>query len=376
MFIPQAERLGLLCISLCGVHAIPAPMKQTRFKNRYIDPFHPIWNISFMGSGIAASILYEFAYPAHWLRVCGLIMWAISLSLFILVNFFFIGKLIISGKKWPILSDPKLSVFLGAYSLGWSTIVNMTHYVSKSNFVIGTFVFWWINVAMALFCGWLVVFLLFAKSEIKPSELNPTLILPVLPLTVCAASGALIADSLPPHLELLTIVISYLLWSNSLCVGFLFIGIFFWNFLTSTVPAKPAAFTIFVPMGLLGQGAWGILNQGLNTKKYIINQTSLSNDMGNVFHYLSLPPALFLLGFAFFWSFLSVSTCIMRGKQPFNKGWWAMTFPIGTVSLASKAVYVSFGWETFRVISAIYGIVCVFTVVVCLIGSLLYEVPF
>lgn len=331
-----------------------------------------------MGTGIAASILYDFPYGARWLKVCGLIMWGVSLSLFLVVNFFFILKLAKSGRKWPILTDAKLSVFLGAYSLGWSTIINMSHLVSKGHFIIGIYTFWWINVAMALFCGWLVVFLLFSKSDIKFDGINPSLLLAVLPLTVCAASGALIADSLPSaNLKLVTIVLSFLLWSNSLCIGFCFIAVFVWRFLTHGVPAKPAMFTMFIPMGLLGQGAWGILNQGLNASSYILHHTSIPNRqvLASVSHYISLFPALFLLGFSFFWTFLACSACVYRGWAKFSKAWWSMTFPVGTISLASHAVFTSFGWEAFRVISAIYGVACVSSVLLCLAGSIIYERP-
>ncbi|GMF97718.1 unnamed protein product [[Candida] boidinii] len=128
------------------------------FRTAFVKDFHPVWTAAYMSTGIAACVLFGFPYEATWLRICGLIMWGISLILFLAVNWLFIHKALVY-KTWlkTVLTEPSLNVFLAPYSMGFSTTVNMIHLVTvhyKHDFAIGTMVFWWINALLAVLISW------------------------------------------------------------------------------------------------------------------------------------------------------------------------------------------------------------------------------
>ncbi|ANZ75448.1 BA75_02162T0 [Komagataella pastoris] len=374
------EAQSVTLVTPSDEHSILSHQGDNIFWEHYIKEYHPIWNIAFMSTGICAGILYKFPYPARWLEILGLIMWGISLLLFILVTSFTALKLY----KFPVfrkdlIQDPAFSVFLGPYSMGWSTLTNMIHYLADGEFVVGQFVFWWINVVLAIFCGWFLVFILFSKSKITPPQLNFSLILPVLPLTVCAACGALVARDMDDHrsLQMTTSIVSFLLWANSLCLGFGFIYVFFGRLLLLKLPPKAATFAMFAPIGLMGQGAWGIANQSYNMSNFFGETENLLNHdlVRIVIHWECFFWALMLLAFGFFILAISSATCIFYYPIPFSRAWWTMTFPIGTLSVGCTQVYHSFGLPAFRVMGAMFGTVCILLVLVCLVGSVIVEFP-
>ncbi|OWB58248.1 hypothetical protein B5S28_g4256 [[Candida] boidinii] len=352
------------------------------FRTAFVKDFHPVWNVAYMSTGLAACVLFGFPYEATWLRICGLIMWSISMILFLVVNWLFIHKALVY-KSWikTVFTDPTLNVFLAPYSMGFSTTVNMIHLVTvhyKHDFAIGTMVFWWINAFMAIIIAWAVLFILFSYKDIEYKGLNPTIVLASLPLTVCASSGALITSTLQDkNLKLTVMIISFLLWSNSILIGSLFIGIVFWKLLTSGLPPKMLTLTSFIPIGFLGHGAWGILLNGLNIEEYLILYTDIPDKaaIGKGLQLITLAIALFFIAAGFFFTFFSFAAWIKVGHISLNKGYWAAPFPLGALTLALNEFYKSSGIKVFRDIASIYGALAVVLTILCIFITLFFEFP-
>ncbi|GME68182.1 unnamed protein product [[Candida] boidinii] len=352
------------------------------FRTAFVKDFHPVWTAAYMSTGIAACVLFGFPYEATWLRICGLIMWGISLILFLAVNWLFIHKALVY-KTWlkTVLTEPSLNVFLAPYSMGFSTTVNMIHLVTvhyKHDFAIGTMVFWWINALLAVLISWTVIFILFSYKDIEYKGLNPTIVLSCLPLTVCSSSGALITSTLPnKNLQLTTMVISFLLWSNSVWIGSLFTGIVFWKLLTSGLPPKMLTLTSFIPIGLLCHGAWSILLNGSNIENYLISYTDIPDKevVGKTLQLITLAIALFFIAFGFFFTFFAFASWIKVGHITLNKSYWAAPFPLGALTLALNEFFKSSGITVFRDIASIYGALAVVLTILCIFITLFFEFP-
>lgn len=119
----------------------------------------------------------------------------------------------------------------------------------------------------------------------------------------------------------------------------------------------------------LGQVAYDLfprltIHAGADNVKTNFTSHTLTLPVGQALFAAGLLGALLLWSFGIWWFFLAIFTLlreISRGKLTFNMGWWASTFPLGSLaictarlaialdSLALKVVYTIFTFLTFFV---------------------------
>lgn len=115
-------------------------------------------------------------------------------------------------------------------------------------------------------------------------------LLPTVSTIVAAASGGIVADILPPHharyaplcvssfalyclrpnvspfhippLTSFTVVISYVLWGTGFPVAVLIMSIYYSRLTFHKIPARAQIISTFLPLGPMGQGAFGLLQLG------------------------------------------------------------------------------------------------------------------
>lgn len=393
--------------------------------NRLILGFHPAYFVTVMGTGISSAILYNFPYPAHWLRICSYIMWATAIFFFLSTTIFCIIAMIKHPKKLVTFNtDPAVAPFMGAYSMGFTTLVNFLYFVTGKSWIIGIYCLWWIAVILSLYTACVIFyFALVAKNksfpQIPTQNLHATLLLPIVTLTVVASSGGIFTPELPTNnLKMSTMVICYILWSNAIALAFIIITIYFWKLFVHKIPNTAMVFTSFLPVGVLGQGAYGIQLLGVNMHKFIqdnyadislaqlsymgsesmidAHQQDLAMIIGNIILYMCTMISLFLTSFGYFCTFIAVISCLSKispfckcpnknicyaretshiikdrfiGLVRFNKTFWALTFPLGTMALSNNELHKVFNnLKAFRVIGTMYSVSLVLITLGCLIG--------
>lgn len=336
------------------------------YKSAFVN-FEPVWFISVMGTGISTAILYNFPYEGQWLKILSIIMYAICSFCLGASTILFILKLLFDEKRKHILINPQFNVFLGCYAMGFTSWVTGLHYLTDQRFPIAIYCLWWVGIFMALFTGWFIFFNLIKSSKLIIEEMNSTVLLPIVALTVISSQGQIIFNSLPENLKLSTIVISYLLWSNAMVVAFIITTIYFYRLLFFKLPPKGMIFTSFIPIGFLGQGSFGIQLFGSNLYDYLIEENEIQAE---IFKAVSLLSGLFLQSVGFFFTFFAISSIIAHKFQKFNYSFWAITFPLGTMSLAANETYKLTQWTTFRVLASIFGVILLLITTSCIIGSL------
>lgn len=402
-------------------------------KRRLILEFHPAYFVTIMGCGILSVILYKFPYPAYWLQVCGCIMWGFSVFFFIVTLVSFIASMVVVPSNFlKFHRDPAVSVYLGCLSMGYTTtFVNFLHAITPKSFIIGVYVFWWISLALSLYCAIVIFYFgIIAKYHKKHNSLsndmlNATLLLPIVTLTVTASAGALICPDLPStNLQVVTLVICYLIWAAAVGLAFVIIGIYYWKLCVHKVPSTALVFSSFLPVGVMGQGAFGILLIGKDIfgmvmehhellllspyMSYVtnspvqvsesVNSVTAGFVVGTCFIYFTALMSLFLNAFGLFSTVIAIMTCLskiypftkhhdpqltyftkehpsflrrrMHGLMRFSKAFWAMTFPLGTMSLAnSEMADLHNGMHALRVVGAIYGTALILIDIGCIIGT-------
>lgn len=381
----------------------------------FVRDFTPIYFVSIMGTGICSNILYNFSYPAQWLRVCSYIAFGTAVTFFAATTVF----CCMACYKYPAKIQqyhftPNLSVFMGCYCMGFSTIVNYL-----SNLVVhlpggpvAIWVLWWINNCMSLYCACVIVYCSYFskvanehRTEIEPAQLHATLLLPIVTLMVSSSSGNLLV----PHLtnktmQVVTLVFCFVLWSNAMVLSFIFTTIYFWKLVVHKIPPTNLVFTSFLPVGFLGQGAYGIMLFGKNCYdllekdvlsahylNYIdfssVDPNNLKLVLGNIFLLASAFASFIMVSFGYFMTFIAVVSCLAKVKPfakttnpnfaasgyiKFNKGFWAMTFPLGTMALANTEIARVFGegFNFFKVVGCIYLIALIVITIICILGAI------
>jgi tellurite resistance protein TehA-like permease len=322
-----------------------------------------------MGVGISSAIVYSFPFPAEWLKVVGIVIWGINMGLFLVFNIMTVLRFVLYPDQFSkMLAHPGQSAFIGCYPMGLATIINMTALIFGTRAWRAVYVMWWIDVFFTLLSAWAVVFIMFSKHDRNMDSLNATILLPVVALVVASATGGLITPNLPVSLRESTIIVSALMWGNGELLGFSCIVIYINRLLHNNLPAPVMTISSFLPVGPLGQGAFGIQNiaDGLCG---ILQDRGFSLETTDAIRFGGVSIAVVLTGYASFWMFIAFTALVVKRPPSFNMSWWGLTFPIGTYVLSWYKLADETGVYAFKVLGALFGVLVVLMVIICVIGS-------
>lgn len=406
-------------------------VKLTMF-NRFLGQFDPFNFIFNMGIGISSTLLYSFPYPAHWLEICSYIMFAVNVLLFLFQQFMFFLHFIYFSKNYSTkqyfdkyFRNLTKSVFWGTYPMGLVTIVNYiyllgNYFYTEGKIVVAkrifrlVYILWWYDIIVSMFIAWGITFLIwqnyyfqdglgkwnFKFEKVAAEHLKSILLLAVIPLVVGSSSVSIFIMSdlatitLNRNIQLLTMVIATLLWLHAIIFVFILVGIYFWSLYIFKIPPMSQVFTMFLVLGPMGQGAYGILLLTDNVLLY--TQEYYSKDPTNIlllsvpwsFKVLGLILSMSLLSMGYFFTFITLLAIISYSKKNyagvkgentriyhFHQGFWGMTFPMGTMSLGSGQIYTQYNeyvpMGAFRVIGTIYGAVAILWSIFCFSNTLI-----
>lgn len=401
---------------------------------RFAGSFNPFLYVMVMATGISSNLMYDFVYKAQWLRYCSYPMFALACLLFIALQiqqmlhmFKFIADRSFSQYFDEYFRNVSQSVFWGTYAMGLMTIVNYIASLAQNaieNAAVArraiklVYVLWWFDVAVSLVCAWGLSFLIWQKFQSRakadsyrtPNEqvsvegLRSVLVLLVVPLVVAASSSAsftmtdLFSATFTRTTQLTVLVVTSLIWLHAVIFVFIIITIFFWSLYVNKIPPMGQVFSMFLILGPMGQASYGILLLTDDVRLYVTKYYSPSDSDPQynillltipwIMKIIGLLVALALLAMGYFFTIIGFAAVAsyygttveeeLRGRvrhkriYHFHKGWFAMTFPMGTMSLGSSAVWSHYNQFvpllTFRVIGAIYAVICILWTIVCLTG--------
>jgi tellurite resistance protein TehA-like permease len=181
-------------------------------------------------------------------------------------------------------------------------------------------------------------------------------LLPIVAPIVAAATGAVVASVIPPQQALWTIIASYILWGIGVPTAMVVLVIYFQRLTMVSLPPIEVAVSVFLPLGPLGQGGYGIMNLGRLALTVFPETHTLSEHMinaGEILYVVGWSTATIMWGFALVWLFFAVMS-ITRKRFPFNMGWWGFTFPLGVFTSST----LQMGRELPSRFFNIFGTVC------------------
>ncbi|KAK6453593.1 putative malate permease [Scheffersomyces xylosifermentans] len=361
-------------------------------RHELIDKFTPKYCVSVMGTGISANILYNFPYPAEWLKVCGIVMFGIASFLFVATTIMLVTCCCIHKERLYLYHvDHTVSVYTGSFVMGYITIVNFLNTIIGEDHPILVWGLWWVAVAFSIYTTTIVVFFSYLSKVNKKfdlHDLDATILLPIVPVTVLSSCGHLITPNLSSLGDkVVTEIFCLMLWCLSIVLAFISITIYFYRLIIYKIPSTDIVFSSWLPIGFLGQSSYSILLFGANMHQLIPNPY-----LGNSLLVVGCLAAIFLLSFGYFMVFVAVISLFTKikpfAKTPnaqyvnrhgfitWNKDWWAITFPCGTMSLSnfeiSKGLVGNYELKFFKVMSCAFAVGLFLITITSLIGIIIF----
>ncbi|KAG6016738.1 hypothetical protein E4U54_000498 [Claviceps lovelessii] len=320
-----------------------------------------------MGTGVVAMTLHGLPYNAPWLQHISYGIFGLNVFLF----FAFLGLSIARytmypGTWWAMISHPGQSLFLGCLPMGFATIINMMVLCCKQWgpwLVHLAWLFWWIDLLVSAATATSIPFIVMRVHKPALSSTTAALLLPIVPAVVAAATGGILAEALPdPERALTTLVVSYILWGLGECLSGCVLALYFHRLTVHSLPSREVLVSVFLPLGPLGQGGFGIQQLGkvavqLLPRTHVFRAVGVDSTRGaETLYIIGVVMGMMLWGFALIWlCFALVSMATIR-DFPFNMSWWGFTFPLGVWANCTGMLAVNLDSTFFKVATTIISL--------------------
>ncbi|KMU90751.1 sulfite transporter Ssu1 [Coccidioides immitis H538.4] len=326
----------------------------------------PRWFTVTMGTGIVSILLFNLPYNGIWLYWISVGIFGLNTLLFSLALVISILRYTLYPEIWTVMiNEPFQSMFLGAFPMAFSTIIDLMIDICTpawgSWVTIVAWAFWIADSVVAALCALILPFLLMIPGrQIELQSVTAVWLLPVISTIVAAATGSIVAEALPdPQMALWTIVTSYILWGMGICLAGIILATYFQRLALHKLPAKSVIVSVCLPLGPMGQGAFTILNLGVQAKRVFAITNTLQPSTGNMLESIGFVTALVLWGFGLAWLFVAIVSLIRCRPFPFTIGWWASVFPLGVYSNATVLLSRVMPSKFFKVLGTILSVAVV-----------------
>lgn len=330
----------------------------------------PAWFPSVMGTGILAGLLQTHAHTipgAHFLAPATLIIcWLLLLGLTLA---FTLRCLTQPGVLRAALTLPAQIPFWGTVSMGILSAGSSTTLVLPAHLPGSDTLAWQIDTVtwtIGTIIGVLSA-LYFGTRLVGPNLGDPTPVwgLAVVGPMVSATTGALLAQHVPtqfaPYILMAALSCFFLALSLGLVI---FAYAYQRHWRTAPIPLVASA-SSWIPLGLVGQSTAAVQAMAHTATPMTSPEFARAlAHMANVYGY-----AMFFVGTPLIaWATL-VTLRGFQHRMPFTPGWWALTFPIGTLALGATLLGRGTGYPAFTGCGVAATVILIGTVTLCLVAS-------
>ncbi|KAK0120415.1 hypothetical protein ONS96_010631 [Cadophora gregata f. sp. sojae] len=329
----------------------PKDDQNRRGWRKIVRNFTPSWFSVNMGTGIVSILLHNLPYNGRWLYWISVVIFCLNVALFTTFLCISIVGYTLYPAIWrAMIRHPAQSLFLGTFPMGFATIVNMVVFVCVPA--------WGYRAAQLAWALWWIDAMSLHTAELK--SMTATWLLPIVAPIVAAATGAIVADVLPnPQHALITVIVSYILWGTGVPLAMAVLVVYFQRLTIHKLPPREVIVSVFLPLGPLGQGGFGIQKLGMVAMKIFPQTRTLSEattKSGDILYVMGYLMALIMWGFGLVWLFFALAS-ISRSKFPFNMGWWGFTFPLGVFTTSTVQMGMELPSAFFRVLGTILSVI-------------------
>jgi len=312
--------------------------------------FGPNWFAAVMGTGIVANA--AALLPFHWpvLKELAVGPWLLAVVLLIAIVAATVAHWVLYPERARgHLSDPAMAPFYGTVpmallTVGAGTLLVGTPLVGAHAAVVVDSILWGLGTALGLLTMVAVPALMIRRGDLDPRQTFATWLLPVVPPTVSATTGAALIPHLPSAgLQQAMLLVCYALLGAGLILSLLTIALLWVRLMyVGQGPARMVP-TLWLVLGPLGQSvtAFGLLGPHAGEL--------LKAPYGEGLEAFGVVYGLPVWGFAVAWMAIAAALTLraMRHGLSFSMTWWSFTFPVGTVVTGTATLAVQTGAQAF-----------------------------
>lgn len=344
---------------------------QSRIVFGPVPPIQPVWFGSAMGSGILTTLIGRHIDNQTWLRGPDEFLLAASSVLLVVLVVGYLVRCLRDARAFTAtMSSTAVEPAWGSVSmgfmavgaswltsgpqLGWPKVLCL--HVDLWCWLIGTAIGWAATLAFTrhLMLG-------------RAGRPLPAWGLAVVGPMVSATVGAGLVDAMPSQgWKFLLITVCAACFMTALVLGGLIFALAYHEHFMNQRIGMAALSSTWIPLGVVGQsiaaaGSIAVAAAPMLTADGSRYALTISNTYG----YAMLVAAVPVVGFAIRWTVFGVIH-----HMPFNPGWWAMTFPLGTLSLGSQILGANSGHHWIELLGIGVSIALAGTWLLCSVSSL------
>ncbi len=336
-----------------------------------LPPAGPAWFSSVMGTGILATLLGQQAtgHPALVLASVGVL--AVAALLLLGLGAAFVVRIVIDRSALrSTVTDPAVVPLWGTVSMGLlavgAAVLTVTPLLSPAALPVAVGIdgaLWGVGTVIGL-----VTALGFTAVLVRSEAGEPTPVwgLPVVPPMVSATTGAALlphVDSELGRVALLAVVVGC--FFLSLGIGAVVYAVaYHHHWRISAIPVAASA-SIWIPLGMVGQSAAASVMIATHADT-VVDAAALPALRGLAEGYAFLMLALSIPVIAVA---VRVTARGFRDRMPFSPGWWALTFPLGTLALGAHLLAGATGLGWVEVVARVVLVGLVGTWTFCAVST-------
>ncbi|SGY20738.1 BQ5605_C016g08135 [Microbotryum silenes-dioicae] len=375
---PKTELGGAPVMRSLSTHPLLSP--RARGLKIRIMRFTPSWFSVTMGTGIVNTLLFDLPWDETHaaFRAIGAAFLVLDIILWVVFLVLTVSRYIMYPRFFTaMVTHETHSLFLGTIPMGLVTIASGiartgSEYGVAHSLNIGI-VLWWIANVMSIATAFGVMF---TKQKHATETLTAAWLLPVVPTITQGAVGSSLCRLLLEDNRLeyaFTIwIISYIMTGIGTLLAMGLLVLYLQRLVLHRLPPREVIISTFLPLGPCGQAGFALIELGRDAIDMLPRIASMYPDreglqqlalLGAPLLGVGLLTALVLWGLGVWWAFnafTSVGTDLFKRRIAFNMGFWGLTFPLGSMTLATFSLARLFDSNFFSVLSAImtFAVTC------------------
>lgn len=312
----------------------------------------PNWFAAVMGTGIVATAAATLPVQFPGLRAAATLIWALAALLLIWLTV----ATVVHWRRHRATAaghhlHPVMAHFYGAppmalMTVGAGTLLLGTDVIGSSAAVTVDAVLWTVGTVMGVITAVAVPYLTFTRNDVADDSAFGGWLMPVVPPTVSAATGALLLPHVPAgQLRLTVLLACYAMFGLSLIASLIIITLLWARLARHRVGAAGMVPTLWIVLGPIGQSITAANLLGGNAHLVVPAPMSTGLELFGAIY--GIP----MLGFLLLWTALATAITVRTALQglPFSLTWWSFTFPVGTCVTGLSALTLHTGSAVLRV---------------------------